>query len=178
MSRVALSGLFVYFIFQQDTWAKTAALIVFSLAAITDYWDGYFARKHGLITLFGKLADPIADKVLTLSAFVSFAMLGLVSYIWVAIIASREIYVTVVRLAFPDHMPVAAQKSGKNKTFVQMSYIIFGLSYLAFSEAGWLQPSWFRTIEQVIRYGIIPVVLMTLWSGIRLAIKQKPARVA
>ncbi len=178
MSRVALSGLFVYFIFQQDPWAKSAALIVFSLAAITDYWDGYFARKHGLITLFGKLADPIADKVLTLSAFVSFAMLGLVSYIWVAIIASREIYVTIARLAFPNHLPVAAQKSGKNKTFVQMAYIIFGLSYLAFSEAGWLDPAWFRIIEKGIRYGIILVVIMTLWSGIRLAMNQKSAKVA
>ncbi len=178
LSRVALSGLFAYCIFQNESWAKGAALVAFLLAAVTDYWDGYFARKYGLITLFGKLADPIADKILTLSAFVSFVILGLVSVVWVLIIAAREIYVTTARLAFPGHLPVAAQKSGKNKTFIQMAYIIFTLSYLAFSEAGWLDSSWFYAIEQAIRFGIIAVALMTIWSGIRLAIQPKTPKAA
>ncbi len=178
LSRVALSGMVAAFIFAPQSWGKSAALAAFILGAATDYWDGYFARKMGLVSQFGKLVDPIADKALTLTAFFSFAALGLVSIYWVLIIAVREIYITALRLFFPNRIPLAAKQSGKNKTFIQMAYIIFALSYMVAAEAGLVSISWSKAIEQALRVGIVMVVIMTLWSGLRLANKGKAAGIA
>ncbi len=107
-----------------------AALLMFMLASFTDWADGYMARKYNLVTPFGTLMDPIADKCLTLTAFFVFACQGLLPLWAVVLIATREILVTMSRIqALTKGQVVAAEKSGKIKTVVQMVVIACALLY-------------------------------------------------
>ncbi len=122
---------------------KTIALLVFSVAAITDFLDGYLARKHDLVTNFGKLMDPLADKVLMCAGFVMLCSLELIPAWVVIIILSREFLVTGLRLlASAEGVVLAAEGLGKYKTIFQIVTVIYFLLYLASSEASfaWLQP--------------------------------------
>lgn len=101
------------------------ALIIFSVACITDALDGYLARKNNLITNFGKLMDPLADKLLVSSALISFIELQIVSCIPIIIIISREFLVTSIRMiALESNKVISANIWGKVKTIIQMISII------------------------------------------------------
>ena len=102
------------------------ALILFIIAAITDAIDGYLARKLGLVTNFGKLMDPLADKLLACGALVAFVYTGTVPVWAVIIIISREFYVSGLRmLALEQNIVIAAGGSGKLKMVMQMILIIY-----------------------------------------------------
>jgi len=105
---------------------KTAALVLFIIAAVTDYLDGEIARRHGDITVFGKLMDPLADKVLICSAFICFAAQNQIVPAWiVVIIMAREFLVTGIRLlAANQGLLVDAGRWGKHKTAWQIAVII------------------------------------------------------
>jgi CDP-diacylglycerol--glycerol-3-phosphate 3-phosphatidyltransferase len=106
-------------------WKYFFADIIFSVAAITDFVDGYLARKNHQITNFGKLMDPLADKLLVCSAFIFFIQLNITSAIPIIIIIAREFLVTSVRLvAIENGTVIAANKWGKAKTVTQMLSII------------------------------------------------------
>ena len=99
VARLILTFVFVALLSLEDlSWSKTAALCAFAIAAITDFLDGYFARKHNLVTNFGKLMDPLADKVLMCAGFVLLTRLELIPAWIVVVILSREFMVTGLRL--------------------------------------------------------------------------------
>lgn len=99
---------------------RIGAAAVFFLAGITDHVDGQLARRLGLITDFGKIADPIADKALIGATMVSLSVLGEMSWWATGIIAVREIGITVLRLVVIRHGVIPASRGGKIKTLVQM----------------------------------------------------------
>ena len=102
-----------------DRW-RYAALAVFVLASLTDRLDGELARRYGLVTDFGKIADPIADKALTGSALVALSMLGELGW-WVTwVILGREFGVTALRFWVIRHGVIAASRGGKLKTLLQI----------------------------------------------------------
>ncbi len=103
------------------------AFIVFLLASYTDQLDGYIARKNNLITDFGKIMDPLADKILVSSVFICFTGMRLVSPLAAVLIVCREFIVTSVRLLILEHenKVVAANIFGKLKTVSQIIAIIF-----------------------------------------------------
>ena len=106
--------------------------LIFGLASLTDLFDGKIARKHNLITSFGKFADPLADKILVISAFCCFVDLRIISSVAVILVLFREFAVTSVRLAAAQSgKVVAANFWGKAKTVSQMTAIIviFVLQY-------------------------------------------------
>lgn len=106
------------------------ALIVFVLASFTDMMDGKIARKYNLVTDFGKFADPLADKILVMAAFVCFVELGLASSVVVMLILFREFAVTSIRLiAAAKGRVVAANIFGKAKTVSQMVAITTVLAF-------------------------------------------------
>ena len=105
------------------------AAIIFAIASITDYLDGYLARKWNVVSNFGKFADPMADKLLVMSAFIMLIELGIV-----AVIICRELAVTGLRLLLVETggTVLAAAMPGKIKTFSQMFAIIFLLLHWTF----------------------------------------------
>ena len=103
-----------------------AAIIIFIVASCTDWIDGYIARKYNQITTFGKFLDPLADKLLVISAALVLCEKGIIGSVPVLIIIARELLVTSLRtVAMGEGVVIAAQKSGKAKTFIQLVGMIF-----------------------------------------------------
>lgn len=112
------------------------ATIIFAIASLTDYYDGYIAKKHNAVSNFGKIMDPIADKFLILSAFFCFVNLKIITPWMVLLIFSREIVITVLRLwVMGKGQVLAAEKEGKLKTVTQMSAILTILFFMIFRES-------------------------------------------
>jgi CDP-diacylglycerol--glycerol-3-phosphate 3-phosphatidyltransferase len=113
----------------------SVGLILFSIASFTDFLDGYYARKFGLVTTFGKLMDPLADKILMCSAFVVLCAESQIPAWAVVVILAREFLVTGIRLVATSQGAVlAADKLGKLKTVFQISTAIYFLVFLASTE--------------------------------------------
>jgi CDP-diacylglycerol--glycerol-3-phosphate 3-phosphatidyltransferase len=106
---------------------RLAAFGVFAVAALTDRLDGELARRRGLVTAFGTVADPIADKALTGSALLALSILGLVPWWATAVMLGREIGITLLRFAVLRHGIIPASRGGKAKTLVQTFAIGFYL---------------------------------------------------
>ncbi|MBQ3969418.1 MAG: CDP-diacylglycerol--glycerol-3-phosphate 3-phosphatidyltransferase [Clostridia bacterium] len=101
------------------------ALVIFAIASITDMLDGKIARKYNMVTDFGKFADPLADKILVISAFACFIDLDIVNAVFIILVLFREFTVTSIRLvAVENGKVVAANMWGKAKTVSQMAAII------------------------------------------------------
>lgn len=103
---------------------RWASALIFLIAALTDYVDGYIARKHNLVTNFGKIADPIADKLLTGSALIGLSWEGSVWWWVTIIILVREIGITVLRLWVIKRAVIDASRGGKAKTASQITAIV------------------------------------------------------
>jgi CDP-diacylglycerol--glycerol-3-phosphate 3-phosphatidyltransferase len=102
-----------------DTGWRFAATAVFALAAVTDRFDGELARSRGLVTAFGTIADPIADKALIGSALIGLSLLGHLGWWITVVIMGREVGITVLRFAVLRHGIIPASRGGKAKTLVQ-----------------------------------------------------------
>lgn len=157
--RIIMTPLFIYFLFWGNGNGYMLALVIFILASITDLIDGKLARALGVESTLGKILDPLADKILVLSALISFIMLDLV-YGWIiALIVLRDVVITVIRfvLEYRD-MPMATSSSAKGKTALQIVAIIFTLSYLSLRayEMTWLT----GLIEQ--SHAILILMLLTM----------------
>lgn len=128
VSRLFLTAGFILFVMFDSTWGHLVALILFIIAAISDFVDGWLARKMNLITPLGKLLDPLADKILVCSAFVFLTAEGLCP-VWVtALIIGREFLVTGLRqIAIEAGQVLAADRLGKWKTTFQLTYLIAGM---------------------------------------------------
>ena len=118
--RLALVPVFVACLLAGGPGWRVAAFAVFSVASVTDLLDGRVARRRGLITDFGKIADPIADKALTGSALVTLSALGELPWWVTAVILIREISVTLLRFWVIRRGVIAASRGGKLKTLLQL----------------------------------------------------------
>jgi CDP-diacylglycerol--glycerol-3-phosphate 3-phosphatidyltransferase len=121
LARIILSPVFMALILIEDTRAKLASLVVFVIAALTDLGDGYFARRRGLATGFGKFMDPLADKILASTALISLVALGYVRGWMVTVIVGREFFITGFRsLAAYRGMLIVPTLGARFKTLLQM----------------------------------------------------------
>ena len=118
--RLLLVPVFVLFLVAGGTGARVTALLVFLAASATDMLDGRIARRRGLITDFGKIADPIADKALTGAALVCLSALGELPWWVTGVIMFREIGVTALRFWVIRRGVIAASRGGKLKTLLQV----------------------------------------------------------
>lgn len=124
--RVILIPVFMFFFTSDITANNIIAAIVFIVASLTDFLDGHLARKWNLVTNFGKIMDPFADKLLVLTALIYLAISGIIPGWPVIIIIGRELLVTSLRaLAADNGIILAARNLGKFKTVSQMFAIIF-----------------------------------------------------
>lgn len=171
MSRVALTFVFMFFLFCHGLWAKVASLVVFILAALSDFLDGFIANRKNMITDFGRLMDPIADKILVLAAFAAFVQIQLIEAWMFTIIVSREILITSFRLfALNKGKVLSATRAGKHKTVSQMLVIFTILGFIVLKEAmltysTW-NPLWEKFFRQAIYVLMLVTVGLTLYSGI------------
>ena len=120
---------------------RIAAFVIFAVAAITDQLDGRIARSWGLVTDFGKLADPIADKLLIGAALVGLSVLGVIPWWITSVILVREIGVTLLRFWVVRHGVIAASQGGKLKTLLQsiaIGLLVLPLPGPVFTGAMWL----------------------------------------
>jgi CDP-diacylglycerol--glycerol-3-phosphate 3-phosphatidyltransferase len=148
VSRLILTGAFVACFYIPWAHSMTAALLIFSVASITDYLDGKIARDRNLVTNFGKLFDPLADKVLIAAAFILLVeRTEMKAWIAIAILA-REFFVTGIRLIAANQGAVlAAEKLGKHKMVWQIVTVLYFLLSAASAETlfgflrPWLEPS-------------------------------------
>jgi len=125
VGRIILVPFFVAALLADFPLNNAVAMIIFVMASLTDMFDGKIARKNGLVTDFGKFADPLADKILVLAAFLCFVQLGICDCVAVIIVLFREFSVTSIRLiAASKGKVVAANMWGKAKTVSQMIAII------------------------------------------------------
>jgi CDP-diacylglycerol--glycerol-3-phosphate 3-phosphatidyltransferase len=124
--RIFLTPVFVALFLSENVFLKQLSVPVYIVAALTDWYDGWFARKFGYMTKWGRFLDPLADKILTSSAFIAFASLKLVETWMVVAIVVRDLLITILRsyAEFKDK-PVITTKSAKVKTFVQMVFIYY-----------------------------------------------------
>lgn len=155
--RILAIPLFLIFLFISKGIFRFLPLLIFAAAAITDAIDGHIARRDNLITDFGKFMDPLADKLLTASAFIAFVEIGYLSSWVVVLIISREFLVSGFRtLAASKGVTIAANPWGKIKTVFQMVLIIVILlnytGYVSFTTS-WITPL------------VAIVVLLTVTSG-------------
>src|SRR5262252_6755751 len=125
VSRFFLTVAFLIVMFSQIRFHETIALILFSAAGISDFLDGQIARRRKLITNFGILMDPLADKIMVCSAFIAFVGLNWIAAWMVVIIVARELAITGLRLlAASKNVVLAAEGYGKHKTISQIVAII------------------------------------------------------
>lgn len=124
--RIILTPVFLYLFLSGDKFLQQISLVVFIIAAITDWYDGWLARKFNYITEWGKFMDPLADKILTSAAFFALAALGILEYWMVWLIVIRDFLVTGLRLlaeykgkSFPTSL------AAKWKTFLQMAFLYY-----------------------------------------------------
>jgi CDP-diacylglycerol--glycerol-3-phosphate 3-phosphatidyltransferase len=120
--RLLLVPVFLVFLMHgdgTDTGWRFAAFAVFAIAAVTDRFDGELARSRGLVTAFGTIADPIADKALIGAALVGLSLLGLLPWWITVVIMGREVGITLLRFAVLRHGIIPASRGGKAKTLVQ-----------------------------------------------------------
>ncbi len=140
--RLVLVPIFLLALFAgngHDTASRVAAFVVFAVAVITDRFDGALARSYGMVTEFGTLADPIADKTLVGAALIGLSMLGDLPWWVTAVILAREIGVTVLRFAVLRRGVIPASWGGKLKALVQA--VAIGLFVLPLT-GSWLTAAW------------------------------------
>lgn len=163
--RILLVPVFVVLFFvggAQEPWWRVGAFVVFAVAMLTDYVDGYLARRLGLVTDFGKIADPIADKALIAAALISLSLVGELFWWVTVVILVREVGITLWRLFGVDYV-VAASRGGKLKTVTQT----VGVGMLILPLPHWVWP-----VEWVV-VGV--AVVLTVYTGIDYLVKARQA---
>jgi CDP-diacylglycerol---glycerol-3-phosphate 3-phosphatidyltransferase len=118
--RLALVPVFIWFLLSGSDSGRAIAFVAFAIASVTDLLDGELARRRSLITDFGKIADPIADKALTGSALITLSYLGELPWWVTAVIVARELAVTGLRFWVIRRGVIAASRGGKAKTMLQI----------------------------------------------------------
>lgn len=178
IARIILAPFFMIFLLTDNIYFHYLATLIFILAALTDAYDGYLARRTGVITGFGKFMDPLADKILVSTAFISFVALGYVQTWMILVIILREFLVTGFRsLAAYKGVVIMPSYLAKWKTGCQMSVIIIILLYINLKST--LIPlgySWsFLTSLSIFRAFDIMIfitMLLTVGTGIDYLVKN------
>lgn len=144
--------------------ARWWALVVFLLAAATDFLDGYLARRWSVVSSFGKIADPIADKALILTALALLVAVDDVPWWPLAVLAIREIWVTAGRLAVVSDTVIAASQGGKLKTMAQLAAVAF-----------YLYPGGPLWLDAVAWWCLMGAVALAVISGVDYGLKIRRA---
>ncbi|TGO05902.1 CDP-diacylglycerol--glycerol-3-phosphate 3-phosphatidyltransferase [Serinibacter arcticus] len=175
IGRLVLVPVFVLLLLAESTPTRWWALAVFVLASVTDQLDGHLARSRNLVTAFGTLADPVADKALILGALVTLSVLGEVPW-WITIlVAVRELGITALRAVLVRRSIMPASLGGKVKTVLQIVAIVL----LVVPWSALVDPDPMRVVALVALYLALAVTLLTgldyVVKGWRISRSTRPA---
>ena len=171
--RLVLVPVFLLFLFAGDgheTASRITAFVIFAVAVVTDRLDGALARTYGMITEFGKLADPIADKMLIGAALIGLSMLGDLPWWVTTVILAREIGITVLRFAVLHRGVIPASRGGKLKTLVQA----IGIGLFILPLQGW--PAIWTTVAWWVMGAAIVLTVLTGVDYVVSAVRGARAR--
>jgi CDP-diacylglycerol--glycerol-3-phosphate 3-phosphatidyltransferase len=177
--RIILTPVFFVLFLIDNPLCKQIALAVFVIAALTDWYDGWLARKYNYITDWGKFWDPLADKILTAAAFIALVIIGVLQLWMVILILLRDFIITGLR-SFADYKKVSFSTSryAKWKTFIQMAF----LYYLLLVQAALVIPSIYQNNihlfeillnKNFIYFAMLFVTIITVHSGITYFFKNR-----
>lgn len=168
LGRVAAVPVLIVLLLFDNRTAGLWAAVIFSLAAFTDWLDGYLARKMEIVTILGKFLDPLADKLITMAAFVMLIPLGRVPAWAVFLILAREMVITGLRsIASSEGVVIAASRLGKYKTIFQMIAIVGLLLHYDYYWFFGLEWEIFHvSMQNVGTFFFYVALFLTLWSGL------------
>lgn len=169
--RIIIALIAPFYLIHGTMWTRIIAGVFIFLAILTDWLDGWYARKFNKITKLGKILDPIADKVLILISFSVFVYMDVLSIWWIIPIFIREIGITIYRFIFlSKNIVVAATKSGKIKTVMQM--ITIGLAYVLFMTKSHFIEYSSDYFKLVLQFALVVTLYFTIKSGVIFIIKN------
>jgi len=168
MTRIAAIPLMAVLLMSPSQPAGLWAAVVFSLASITDWLDGYLARRMGIVTVFGKFLDPIADKLIVMAALIMILPYGRVPAWMVLVILGREIIITGLRgIASSEGIVIQASDLGKFKTIFQLVAIIGLLLHYDYNWLFGIEHQWVHVnMHNVGMFFLWIATLLTVWSGV------------
>lgn len=177
--RIILSPVFLYLFLTGDVLLQRISVVIFFIAVLTDWYDGWYARKYKSITKTGIFLDPLADKILTTFAFILFHIKGMLPNWMLLIIALRDIVITILR-SYDEYrgLTVKTSKIAKTKTFLQMTYIFFVLALFilpTYNISDNLKANIdYFLFNSTINYILMLVItLITLYTGISYFIEKR-----
>ncbi|MBI5809395.1 MAG: CDP-diacylglycerol--glycerol-3-phosphate 3-phosphatidyltransferase [Ignavibacteriales bacterium] len=170
--RIILTPIFLFLFISGEPTLIQISLGVFLIAALTDWYDGWLARKFNYITEWGKFMDPLADKILTSTAFFAFVSVGLVNLWMVLLIVLRDAIITLLRV-YADYKKVSFNTSyiAKLKTFFQMLFLYYLLVLYSFNTIDYFKNNYQNIIiillnKDLVYYSMLFVTFITVYSGI------------
>jgi CDP-diacylglycerol--glycerol-3-phosphate 3-phosphatidyltransferase len=166
--RIILTPVFLFYFLKESTTSQAVATVIYFIASLTDWYDGWYARQFGVITRWGQFMDPFADKLLVSSALFSFAWMNYVMWWMVWIIVLRDVLVTLVRIyALQKGTPIVTSAVAKWKTFSQMAVIAMILAYINWLNfAGPGSQTYQAKYFDIIGISMSLVTLLTLISAV------------
>jgi CDP-diacylglycerol--glycerol-3-phosphate 3-phosphatidyltransferase len=177
LSRLALTILFVAALNSSWQYARTTALIIFLVAGLTDFIDGEIARRYGAVTNFGKLMDPLVDKIMMAAAFISLVPLKAIPAWAATTVVARDFLITGLRLmASAQGRVLPADNLGKQKTSWQIVTVIFFLALFSVTELRWASDRsawWLRAWDQAGPALVWITVALTVYSGLGYAWRHR-----
>lgn len=179
VARIILTPIFAFMFLSDNSDLHKWSLVVFFVAAITDWYDGWLARKFNYMSELGKFLDPLADKILTSTAFFVFVFVGVLELWMVIIIVTRDILVTILRIiAEIKKYKISTSYIAKVKTFIQMTFIYYLLIvYIGRSVdfLNFINPDVFNLLlnKYLIFIIMLIITILTLISGILYFIQNR-----
>lgn len=173
--RILLTPIFVFLLLKKTSFEQLSASLVFLIASLTDWYDGWYARKFGVISRWGQFMDPLADKIVVTSALITFAILDYVFWWMVWIIIIRDIIITFNRIyALYIGRPIITHSIAKWKTAAQMATIFLILIYMNWRN---FFPSGSQTYHaqyfDVVGISMMIVTFLTVLSGVIYIIENR-----
>jgi CDP-diacylglycerol--glycerol-3-phosphate 3-phosphatidyltransferase len=177
LSRLLLTIVFVLALNSSWQYARTAALVIFLIAGLTDFIDGEIARRYAIITNFGKLMDPLVDKIMMAAAFISLVPLKAIPAWAATAVVARDFLITGLRMmASAQGQVLPAERLGKQKTSWQVVTVIFFLGLLSLSELRYASEGstwWFRAWNDAGPVLVWITVALTIYSGLGYAWRHR-----
>jgi len=176
--RILLTPVFVSLLFVDNLVCKIVSFLLYVIASITDYYDGYTARKYGISTLTGQFLDPLADKITVSSSLICFNILGYVPTWMVLIIVIRDFLITGFRsFAILKHKPIITHRLAKLKTYLQMVILYFIFIYHLLTWSG--TPDFLKgAVDWIHDWNIIyslmfAITALTVFTGVLYLIENR-----